>query len=120
MGNLVISSGFGVSAEETNNTFILENSRINVVFNNTDSLGDTANIINSITLKDNDESASGGFSFDLGNGTSCDAGSFTSIDETGGSLASASVTARINQSNVLYDLVFTLESEADFIKVEVK
>jgi type II secretory pathway pseudopilin PulG len=118
LGHLSISSGSDVSAYQTNNSYILENSRVRFYFIKTNNLTDTGDIIQNVTLLSTNTNVNGGFEFDVGDGTSCNSGSFTSMQEKH-NVGSASVMAHINQTHI-YDLVFTLDTDADFVKVDVE
>jgi hypothetical protein len=119
LGNLAIGSGSDVNAYENNTAYIMENSRIRVEMIKTSDLNYTYQIIKKMTLIENGISSSDTFSFDIGNGTALLDGSYTKLDSEVKDGATASLTAHCNQSKNEYDLVFTLDSEADFMKVDL-
>lgn len=123
-GNLVIGSGTDVKAYTQNSSYFLENSRIRVEMIKTNNLSSTSQTIKNITLLETNTTATETFSFDVGGGTSLLDGSYTKMEKEGNNLAMATVVAHCNQTidsiNNEYDLVFTLESEADFIKVDLE
>jgi hypothetical protein len=69
----------------------------------------------------NSKKTNGTFSFTVGgNDTSRTGQGFTWIKQTGTNLPFATVVAHINSTPYEYDLEMTLESDADFIRVNVK
>jgi len=121
LGNLIISSGNDVNAYEDNNSYVLENSKVRVILIKTNNLGNTSDIIQEITLKSTNATVDGfEFEVDSTDTTELETGSYTELDNEGNALGSASVTAHCNQTKNIYDLVFTLDSEADFLRVDVE
>ncbi len=119
LGNLKLSSGTDVNAYEDGD-FVLENSKIRVTFINTDYLNDTEEIIKELLLLSTNGTVTDVFTFDIGDGSSLEEGSYTLLEQEGTSLGTASVKAFCNQTNFEYDLVFTLDSEADFIRADIE
>ena len=121
LGNLKISSGNDVNAYEMENSYILENSKIRVNFIKTSDLNYTNEIIQNITLKSTNTTVNDEFTFDLGNeGSDLDNNSYTELIDEGENLGSAVLKAHCNKTNIIYDLIFTLDSEADFVRVNVE
>ncbi len=125
-GNLVVSSNVDVYATEDSNTHILRNSYLQV---NMSRFGSETNwtsintglLINNVMFRKSGSVISGNFNFTIGgNATTAYGNGYTSLDRTGANIDSASVTAHINSSPYEYDLIFTLDSEADFVKTELK
>jgi hypothetical protein len=121
VGNLVITTNAGVNAFEYNNSYILENKYIIVNISKIDGDIDTSELINYIEFKSNSKKTNGTFSFTIGDDDSSGEGTGkTSIKETGTNLGFATVVAKVSSDNFEYNLELTLESEADFIRVNVK
>lgn len=125
-GNLVIASDVDVSATQDSyhhilqNTYILANfTRFGSSANWSTSINESA-ILNYIEFKDNNARTDGLFSFAV-NGTSLAATSgYTELEETGTGLTSGVLRAHMNSTSFEYDIVFTLESKADFLKVAIE
>lgn len=126
IGNLVITTNAGVNAYAYENNYILSNKYIAVNITRagtTDSWTEinTSRLINYMEFLNTSKKTNGTFSFMIGNDvTSTYGNGFTWIKETGTNLGFATVVATINTTNYSYDLELTLESEADFIRVNVK
>lgn len=125
-GNLVVSSNVDVYAAEDSNSYILRNTHLLVNFSkygsgtNWTNLN-TSGIINNIVFRKTDSVIPGNFNFTVGgNSTSSSGNGYTKLDRTGTNIDAASVTAHINSSPYEYDLVFTLDSQADFVRTELK
>lgn len=120
IGNLRVGSGTDVSAYETNNSYVLENSKIKVYFIKSNNITNTSQIIQKMQLLSTNATVTQGFTFNVGTGTSVLIDkSYTSMMTEGSSMGAASVIAHCNQTSNEYDLVFELGSEADFIKVNI-
>jgi len=117
IGNIRVSSNSDVSTIETNNYYILENSRIKA--NITKCTNCNANqLINSIYFKDTSASLAGNFSFSI-NGQPLLI-NYTSMSPSGDNknIGSAAITAYlINQTQ---NLLLTLEGGTDFIKTTLE
>jgi len=63
-----------------------------------------------------------GFTFDIGDSddTTLSIGSYTELLDEGEGLGTAAIKAHCNQSEFIYDLIFTLDSEADFIRADME
>ena len=127
-GNLDIYSNIDVSNEETNYSYILENSRIKVNISKFDNEEiTTSEIINEIVFKENSEVITGGFEFSLTGCSGSDQGFATTEmnpPTNNPKTDSASVIVHMKSNGAAcygsYDLVLTLDSFADFIKVDLK
>ncbi len=136
LGNVLVTANAEVSAAEYNNSFILENSIIKVNFSRLGSENNYTNftsdqIINYIYYKTQDtetEVASPStrlFKFYVngedGSASSLDTG-YSEIGKTGNYLGYSTVTVHVKNSTFdkEYDLVFTLDSEADYLIVEAQ
>jgi len=120
LGNLVIGSGSDVNAYEAGSGYVMDNGRIRVEMIKTNDLNYTYQIIRNMTLLETGSTSSENFSFDIGSGTALLDGSYTNLDSEVKNAATASLTAHCNQTNNEYDLVFSLDSGADFLKVDMK
>ncbi|RLE38149.1 hypothetical protein DRJ17_04860 [Candidatus Woesearchaeota archaeon] len=122
IGNVKIQSDADVNTYQTENYIILNNSRISVNFTRCGNESNyvsvnTANIINSITYEGNSIS---NFQFLLNDdGTTGTGNGYIKLLDDGSSLSFARVKAHIN-SSIEYDLIFTLQSNADFLQVNVE
>lgn len=116
-GNLIISSGKDVKGYETNNSYVLENSKIKAEFLK-GNFTDKTRIIRNITLLENNVTTDITIDFAIDIIYSLD-GNTTLLDK-GDNLAKARVLATITDPTPDYQVMFTLESEADYIKVEYK
>jgi hypothetical protein len=125
VGNLIITTNAGVSAYDHGDSYILENQYIKV---NISKYGEdaweeinTSELINYMEFKANSKKTNGTFSFMIGEDGSSQSGyGHTTLRGHGTNLGFATVVAHINSSNYEYNLELTLESEADFIRVNVK
>lgn len=121
LGNVKIAANADVDAYEKNSSLFLENKHLVVSFqkigNETGRGNITAgDIINYITLKDTNANASGTFSFEVA-GTSADGIGYSRLLEEGYDLAAGTVIVHINDTTGFeYNLTFTLESDADYLK----
>jgi hypothetical protein len=130
VGDLVISSNSDVSAKKKGDSYILENSAILInmsSFGNQTNWTDQANpddLINYIEYK----TATGKIRQDIkghmtfgvkNNNDALPAGNgYTKLDRQGDFLTEGKVILHMN-STVQYDLVFTLQSRADFVKIDI-
>ncbi|MBI2136950.1 hypothetical protein HYU12_00345 [Candidatus Woesearchaeota archaeon] len=124
-GNLVIATGVDVTATTEGNFFIIENSRIKANFSKIGtsdnySAINTSGIINSIYYKDSSATTNGTFTFFINDSSSITGNGYTKLEQTGSGLTSASLKAHINNSNMEYNLLLTLDSKADFLQVAVR
>lgn len=124
-GDLKIKANSDVSAVSYDHSFTLENSRILANFtrygNSTNWVSyNTSSLINSILFVATNETTPGNFNFLLNGAASTGIGNgYTSLQNEGTGLGSSVLVAHMNSSTYEYDLKFTLESEADFLKIEV-
>ncbi len=130
LGDLTISANSDVSAKKKGDSIILENSAISVNFssygNKTDWYNDTIltenGMINYMEYKTKSGKIkhTGEFTFDVkNNGVGLSEGNgYTMIEKEGDFLTEGKLIYHIN-STVEYDLIFTLGSRADFIKVDI-
>jgi len=128
IGNLVITSNVDVTSKETVDSYIMQNTHLYV---NISKLGTKANYTNISTsdlirfmkYKDNNEILNGTFNFIVaGNSTSGSGNGYTAINPSGNNsnIDSATVTAYMNTTSFIYELKFILESQSDFLKVDLK
>jgi len=130
LGNVIISSNANVKTYDTTNYYILEstikNDTFRAYFNKKNSKEswdyiNTSGIIHNISF--NGEAMSGDFIFNLNDDvTSFNGTGYTSMTPSGNNtnLGQAQVTAHMDTSFATYDLVFTLSSYSDYLKVNVK
>jgi hypothetical protein len=129
-GDVVIASNVEVTAKDHGTYYSLENSRIlvNISKNGTaDSMVSlsTSDLIRSFKLKDPVTVLTGAFTFTVGPTTCGTTGfGFTELVPSGNhsDLGDAKVILHMNPNatSCSYDLELSLESEADFLKVDVK
>ncbi|MFH1182624.1 MAG: hypothetical protein V1702_06725 [Candidatus Woesearchaeota archaeon] len=123
-GNLIIASDVDVSCSETSSYDIMQNRYILANFTrygsetNWTSI-DSSALLNYVEFKDTNVRTEGVFSFTL-NGTSQPATGYTELETLGTGLTSGIFTTHMNTTSFEYDIVFTLESKADFLKVSVE
>lgn len=125
LGNLVIASNVDVDAREVGSFFVVENSRIRVNFSRVGSPSafepiNTSQIVNSIYYKDNNAQSAGVFTFFVNNSNSLSGNGYTSLENSGTGLTSASVRAHVNNSAMSYDIVLSLDSKADFFRAGIE
>lgn len=129
LGDLIISANSDVTAKKKGDSFVLENSAISVNFssygNQTHWHNDTiipGNAINYMEYKTRGGKIkhAGTFTFDVkNNGVSLpDGNGYTKLEKEGDFLTEGKLILHIN-STTEYDLVFTLGSRADFLKVDI-
>lgn len=130
LGNVIVSSNANVKTFDTTNYYILESTIKNDTFkayfnkkNSKDSWGyiNTSGVIYNLSF--NGEAMSGDFTFNLNDDvTSFEGTGYTTMLPSGNNtnLGQAQVIAHMNTSFARYDLVFSLTSYSDFIKVNVK
>lgn len=125
LGNLIIASDVDVTASVVADYFILENSRIII---NLSKIGSSSNftdintsgIVNRVFFKDNDAETTGTFTFYVNDSNSITGNGYTVLENKGSGLTSATVRAHVNNSDMQYDLVLTLDSKADFFKATIE
>jgi hypothetical protein len=123
-GNLVIATDVDVSCSESSAYHIMQNRYILANFTrygsetNWTSI-DTSAILNYIEFKDSDARTTGVFSFSL-NSSSGPVNGYTDLETVGIGLTTGSLRVHMNTSSLEYDLVFALESKADFLKVSIE
>jgi hypothetical protein len=123
-GNLVIASDVDVSCSETMSYDIMQNRYMLANFTRYGSASNWSSIqanqlLNYVEFKDSDAKTTGEFSFSL-NGSSGPINGFTTLETVGTGLTSGIFRAHMNTSSLEYDLIFTLESKADFLKVSIE
>jgi hypothetical protein len=80
----------------------------------------TSNLINSIILKENNNAASGTFSFMIGNDSSSGYGlGSTSLVRSGTNLASSSIIVYVDSTKYDYAIELGLDSTSDFLTVKL-
>lgn len=131
LGDLIISSNSDVSAKKRGDSYILENSAILINFTsfgnqtNWTSGADPSSIINYMEYK----TANGRIRQDMAGLTTftvknngvdlpVSGSGYTKLEKEGTSMTQAKLILHMN-STVEYDLVFTLQSRADFLKVDI-
>jgi len=138
LGNLIVVANGDVDAYETNySTFVLKNSRVLFEFykyGSLDSFSNQTNVSGTIVqfnganiikrtafLKGKTEynvSPSYAFFVPPDTGTTPLRG-YTILPRKGSGLGKANVIAHVNSTNYEYDIVFTLESQADYLEIEM-
>ncbi|MBD3313398.1 hypothetical protein GF345_03065 [Candidatus Woesearchaeota archaeon] len=124
-GNLRLGSDSDVNAYESGGNLILENYYITAVFSkvgNESSYNElnASSILLSLTYNPNSETTEGSFSM-LIDDSLIDSDGYSKLLDNGYDLGSASVLFHINQSSgIEHDLIFTLDSRADYLKVNLK
>ncbi len=125
-GDLKITTNTDVTSSEKGNSFIMENSRILVNFSkigNTTDWGamNTSKIINYITFKAKNDRVNGTFEFRVSNNESSSIGTgTTTLTDAGTNMAAARMVAFVNSTPYDYKIEFTLESNGDFLKIDLK
>jgi hypothetical protein len=125
-GNVVIAADVDVSASETSGFHILENRYLLANFTRFGSESNwtdinTSSLLNYIKFKDNNVKTNGTFSFLINESSSSSSGNgFTKLETIGEGLTSGILRAHINSTSFEYDIVFTLESKSDFLKVSIE
>lgn len=126
LGNLVIASDVDVSAAEYPGSFIIQNSRILVNFTKFGSKSNwatvnTSALINYVTFKDTGASTTGTFTFFINQNASTTNGTgYNELLQSGTGLASATLTTHVNSTIYDYDLLFSLDSKADFLRATIE
>ncbi|MFC1752359.1 hypothetical protein ACFL96_03075 [Thermoproteota archaeon] len=124
MGSLRIGSDADVIAYETNTSIVLENFYILAVFSkvgNETSYGriNSSGILDYIVYKRTNSTSSGDFNFFVDD-FSIDSDGYSKLLDTGYTLGSGTVVYHMNMTGgVVHDLYFTLDSRADYVKVEM-
>jgi len=126
LGNMLVVANGDVDAYEQNSTFVLSNSHTLFKFNKFGTPTGWANyssdrIINSTFYKKGDTLAAASSNFDFY--ITEDDRNFTGysiLPKKGADLGEAKVLVHVNSTMHEYDLVFTLESQADYLMVEMK
>ena len=125
-GNIKIASDIDVSSINLVSNTIIQNSRILANFTKLGSKTNwtsinTSGLINFIEFKATGAKTNGTFSFFLNQNSSSAVGTgYTELLQEGNALASATLKAHVNSTIYDYDLLFTLDSKADFLRVEVE
>ncbi len=128
MGDLTLTLNGDVKAYETNTSIALENSYVKFVFNRTGTESNYSALITTGLILNASFKKSGswvtvnspGYDFYVNDQTATRAGNgYTKLVEAGNSMGSGSVIAHINSSEAEYDLTFTLEARADYMRVKV-
>ncbi|MBI2145412.1 hypothetical protein HYU18_03770 [Candidatus Woesearchaeota archaeon] len=125
-GNLVIASDVDVSASDSGNFHVIENSRILVNFTKFGSKSNrttinTSSLINSVKFKDTGATTTGVFTFFINQNASTTNGTgYTELQDAGSGLATATLKAYVNSTLYEYDLLLTLDSKADFIRATIE
>jgi len=126
LGNLMITTNADITSTEHADHYFMTNNYINVNITKIGTPGswaaiNTSTLMNYLEFKGNSKRTNGTFSFTIGdNATSRIGQGYTWIKDTGSNLPYATVVAHINSTPYEYDLELTLESDADFIRVNVK
>ncbi len=125
-GEVKISSGKDVEVREKPNSFVLANS---VLEANISKIGSATNytnyttdqLVKEIKFLANNQSLGGNFNFSLaGYANSTKGNGYTElISSVNTSLDKATVKAYLNSSCCTYEIFFSLESKADFLRVKV-
>lgn len=138
LGNLIVVANGDVDAYETNETtFVLRNSNVLFEFykfgsllnftNTTNSSGVIVNYIGSSIIK-RTAFLKGATQFNITpayaffvppDTANTIISGYTYLPRTGANLGKANVLAHINTTNYEYDIVFTLESQADYLQVDM-
>ena len=118
-GNLVISSNIDVDSYDYGSHYILENSLIlvNISAMNNES-NSTSNLINSIFFKGTNATVPGNFTFLISDDPASALGYITTTLTPPGNNTNvdfASVTVTVDSATIDYELILTLESQADFL-----
>lgn len=131
LGDLIISSNSDVSAQKKGDSYILENTAILINFTsfgnetNWTSGADPNSVINYMEYKTSNgrlrQDMAGLTTFTVKNNGADLPGTgsgYTKLEKVGTSMTEAKLVLHMN-STVEYDLVFTLQSRADFLKVDI-
>lgn len=122
-GNLIISSNIDVDSYDYGGYYLLENAYIRVnISAMTNSTNTTSNLITSVFLKSSNKTIPGNFTFMIGEDESTASGVLsTSLTPQGNNTNTdfASVIVSVD-STIDYELVLTLESQADFITSRIR
>lgn len=125
-GDLKITTNADVTSAQKGNSFIMENTRILANFSqigNTTDLAamNTSKIINYLQFKAKNDKVNGTFEFRVGNNENSSIGTgYTQLVDTGTNIGTAKMLAFINSTPYDYKIEFTLESNADFLKIDLK
>ncbi len=123
VNGVIVATDADVSAEEYNNSYILQDSyiKVNITKYPNGTLVNASHLINSITFKMTNQTVHPSYTFYLLNETSTETGiGYTKLLDSGTNLVSATVVAHINSPTVSYDLYLTLYSKGDFIRFKPK
>lgn len=126
LGNVFLVANGEVDAFETNDSLILENSRFAVAFLKIGSETNfsnytTTDLIKNITFKETGATFNPNYNFYVDDNTATNTGNgYTKLLTKGRDLGSASLLAHMNSSSKEYELVFTLESQADYVLVKLQ
>ncbi len=123
VNGVIVATDADVSAEEYNNSYILQDSyiKVNITKYPNGTLVNASHLINSITFKMTNQTVQPSYTFYLLNDTSTETGTgYTKLLDSGTNLVSATVVAHINSPKVSYDLYLTLYSKGDFIRFKPK
>ncbi|MFH1408796.1 MAG: hypothetical protein ABIH34_02725 [Nanoarchaeota archaeon] len=128
LGNLIISSDIDVIITETDDHVVMENTYLKAnltTYGNASSLTtiDISQILNWITYKGSDEQIAGTFDFVIAADATTQSGTgWTEIKPAGNStdVALGKVIAHMQTTNYDFDLVFALESKADYLTITVE
>ncbi|MDP2750811.1 MAG: hypothetical protein Q8O89_08325 [Nanoarchaeota archaeon] len=125
-GALKITTNTDVSSSEKGSSFILENSRILVNFSkigNETSWAqmNTSKIINYAVFKATNNNVNGAFNFRIGDNENSSIGTgYTTLLDPASNTATSRIIAFVNSSQFEYKIEYTLESNADFLKIDLK
>jgi len=126
LGNVFIVANGEVNAYETNDSFILENSHLALRFSKIGSESNfsnftTTDLIKNITFKDDGITFDPNYNFYVDNNPLSNTGNgYTKLLTKGKDLGSASLLAHMNSTSKEYELIFTLESQADYVLVKLQ
>jgi hypothetical protein len=125
LGNMVVASDVDVTSAAVSSYFIVENSRIRVNFSKIGGSSNfseisTSGIINDIFYKGKNVRTNGTFTFFVNDSSSLSGNGYTTLEDEGTSLTTATVRAHINNSAMQYDIVIALDSKADFLRATIE
>lgn len=123
IGNLILRSNANVTVTEYTNNFTMENKHLIVVINKTgnSSSYDVVNVSKSverITLKDTDNTDNFNVTIKI-NGDFDNGSGYVDAKDTGVELGKGEIIAHINSSKNFYEVHFILETDADFLTIEL-
>ena len=124
LGNLIVASEIDVTTTQTSAYYLLSNSYIQA---NVSRYGNQTNqtTVNTSLLinwiKVGDDKIAGTFDFMIaGDSTTQNGTGWTELKQAGSSMATGSLVTHMQTSNYDYDLLFTLDSKADFLTVTIE